>query len=470
MQILMPQLGESVSEGTVDRWLKKVGDPVKKYEPLLEVVTDKVNAEVPSTAAGILQEILVPEGQTVAVGTPIAVVADASAPAAAPAGAPAPAPAAAPQPAAPPPTRDAEVGSRYSPAVRRLAAEHNLDLSQVRGSGAGGRVTRDDVLALVQGGQRAPAATIASPPAVEDEEEPSGVLFAPRPLRGTTAARPTPAAVAAAPAAAAPAPAAPAIPAPAAPLMAAAPSAPPPNAPLPLAADDERLPLTAMRRTIAERMAQSKREIPHAWMMTEADVTGLDRLRRQVQAEFLRREGFEITYFPFFVKAAVAAIREFPAVNGYWSDGVVLRRRINIGIAVGLEDGLIVPVLRGADGLSVAGIARATRDLALRAQAGRLSPDDVQGGTITLNNTGTFGSVASMPIIPPGEAGIVTLERVVRRPAVIGDGDGEAIGVRAMVNLCCSFDHRVLDGLQVGRFMRRLRQAMEAYAPGESIY
>ncbi len=464
MQILMPQLGESVSEGTVDRWLKKVGDPVKKYEPLLEVVTDKVNAEVPSTAAGILQEILVPEGQTVAVGTPIAVVADAAAPAAVPASAPAPAHAATPQHAAAPPAHAAEVGSRYSPAVRRLAAEHSLDLSQVQGTGAGGRVTREDVLALVQGGQRAPAAAIATPPAVEDEEEPSGVLFAPRPLRGTPSARPS--APAAAPAARAPA--AQAAPAPAAPALTAAPAAPPPNAPLPLGADDERLPLTAMRRTIAERMAQSKREIPHAWMMTEADVTGLDRLRRQALGEFQRREGFELTYFPFFVKAAVAAIHEFPAVNGHWSDGVVLRRRINIGVAVGLDDGLIVPVLRGADGLSIAGIARAVRDLAVRAQSGKLTPDDVQGGTVTLNNTGTFGSVASQPIIPPGQAAIVTLERVVRRPAVIGDGEG--IGVRALVNLCCSFDHRVLDGLQVGRFMRRLRQGMEAYAPGESIY
>ncbi|HVB09186.1 MAG TPA: dihydrolipoamide acetyltransferase family protein, partial [Bacillota bacterium] len=359
--------------------------------------------------------------------------------------------------AAPAAARASEVGSRYSPAVRRLAAEHKIDLSQLTGSGAGGRVTREDVLAFVGSRSAAPAALVASPSA-EEEEEPSGVLFSPTPLRSRT-------------------------PAPAAPVLQAAPAAPPPtpaaaaSAPAPAGtdaggrpgwADEELLPLTAMRRTIAERMAQSKREIPHAWMMTEADVTGLDRLREHVRAEFQRREGFDLTYFPFFIKVAIAAIHEFPAVNGHWTDqGVMVRRRINVGMAVGLEDGLIVPVIRGADGLSIAGIARAARDLAMRAQAGKLQPDDVQGGTITLNNTGTFGSIASMPIIPPGQAGIVTMERVVRRPAVVGDG---GIAVRSLVNICCSFDHRVLDGLQIGRFMKRVREGLEAYAPGDSVY
>jgi 2-oxoisovalerate dehydrogenase E2 component (dihydrolipoyl transacylase) len=431
VQILMPQLGESVSEGTVDRWLKKVGDRVKKYEPLLEVVTDKVNAEVPSTASGVLRAILVPEGQTVAVGTPIAVIeAEGEGEAdAAPAGAPAEAAPAAPAPAA-------EVGSRYSPAVRRLAAEHNVDLSQVKGTGSGGRVTREDVLAFVAA-RASGAAAIATPAEPAAEEEPSGVLFAPRPLRTPSAAAP------------------------------AAPAAAPTPTPAPAAGGDSVLPLTTMRRTIAERMSASKRDIPHAWLMTEADVTGLDRLRAAVQEEFRRREGFELTYLPFFIKAAVAAIHAHPHINAQWSDeGIVLRREIAPGIAVALEDGLIVPVLRGADGLSIAGIARAVRDLVVRARSGRLTPADVQGGTITLNNTGAFGSLASMPIIPPGQAAIVTLEAVVRRPAVVGEG----IAIRAFVNLCCSFDHRVLDGLTVGRFMKALREGLEAFQPGDAIY
>lgn len=448
----MPQLGESVSEGTVDRWLKQVGDRVKKYEPLLEVVTDKVNAEVPSTAAGVLQEILVPEGETVPVGTPIAVVASASAETTTTGdGTPA-------APAVPPPARGPEVGSRYSPAVRRLVAEHEVDLTQVKGTGSGGRVTRDDVLRFVA--QRPASGAVATLP--ETEEEPSGVLFAPRPLRRAPSAAPAQAPAVSATAAT-----------PAAPLPAASAAAPTPAALTPAsaagaaAADESLIPLTPMRRTIAERLTAQRRDVPHAWMMVEADVTGLERLRAASREEFRRREGIDLTYFPFFVKAAVAAIHEFPAVNAYWSDqGVVRRRRIAPGIAVALEEGLIVPVLRGADGLSVAGIARAVNDLAVRARTGRLAPDDVEGGTITLNNTGAFGSVVSMPIIPPHQTAIVTLESVVRRPAVVGEG----IAIRSLTNLCCSFDHRVLDGLTVGRFMKKLREGLEAHQPGDVIY
>ncbi len=429
--VLMPQLGEAVAEGTVERWLKKPGERVRRFEPLLEVMTEKVNTEIPSPVSGLLTEIVAAEGETVPVGATIAQVEEeavgvpdpgvtaATEPARQVVAAPPPPPAAAPVeppglfPSSPvtPPLREGPVApgapSGFSPAVRRLAAEYGLDPRLVPGTGAGGRVTREDVVAYANrlrgAGQSATG--------------------------GAATGRP-----------AAPAP------------------APEPDVPVPP---------TAIRRAIAARMVESTRNIPHAWMMVEADVTGLVRLRQAARAEFARREGFDLTYFPFFVKAVVEGLREQPTVNASWTEaGILYHRRINLGIAVAAEDGLVVPVLHAVDGMSVAGIARAVREISTRARAGDLGPADMQGGTFTVNNTGALGSIVSMPIINPPQSGIITLETIQPRPAVVGEG----IAIRQIVNLSFSFDHRVADGLGAGRFMQTVRRVMEAYAPGAPVY
>lgn len=406
--VTMPQLGESVVEGTIGAWLKAVGDRVEKYEPLVEVITDKVNTEIPSPVSGVVKEILVEAGATVKVGTPIAVLsADEEAGGAEHSAAPAAtAPGPSPDPAAVTPGLPRGV---YSPLVRRLAAEYGIDLRQVKGTGAGGRVTKRDVLAYAakQGGVAAVHRAAAPAPAF-------------------------------APAGAAPA-----------------------------GADEVIIPPDPMRRAIAQRMAQSKQTIPHAWTMIEVDVTRLVALREGMKEEFRRREGVDLTYVPFFIKAVVESLKEFPHLNASWQDDrIVVKKRIHVGVAVGLEDGLVVPVLRDADRLSIAGIARALADLVNRARAGKLTLEDVQGATITVNNTGAFGSVASYPIISPPQAAIITMEAIVRRPAVIGD----AIGIRSMMNVCLSFDHRVTDGLYVGRFLQSVRRRLEGFGPDTALY
>lgn len=401
-EVRMPQLGEAVAEATIDRWLKQPGDAVRRFEPLLEVMTEKVNTEIPSPADGVLEEIIAGEGATVAVGAPIARIATA-----AETGAPAPAesrepatavglfPSSPPPQALPAPATGAPGPAPFSPAVRRLAAEYGVDLRQVRGTGGGGRVTREDVMAHAH---RHRVEVHASPQAPADDE-----VVAP----------------------------------------------------------------SALRRTIAQRMLESTRSIPHAWMMVEADVTGLVRLRKGVQAEFQRRDGFDLTYFPFFIKAVVEGLRAEPVLNASWTDaGIVYHHAIHLGMAVATEEGLVVPVLRAADGMSIAGIARAVRDLAARARAGDLGPEDMRGATFTVNNTGALGSVVSMPIINPPESGIITLETIQARPAVVGEG----IAIRNMVNVSFSFDHRVADGLGAGRFMQHVRRVLEAFAPGDPIY
>src|SRR5690606_14769806 len=461
--VTMPQLGESVVEGTIGQWLKAVGERVAKYEPLVEVITDKVNTEIPSPVSGVLQAILVKEGATVPVGTPIAVLAaDAaeaaaepqgadkaagSAPQAAPAGASAPAGWGAPPPAAGAPTANppaAGAGSEaspaagaafaagdaplprgvYSPLVRRLAKEHGLHLRQVRGAGAGGRVTKRDVLAYVaQRGAAAPAAAwpaaAPAPPAGSAEPPPAGTLAA---------------------------------------------TAGPPVSREP---GDEVIAPDAIRRAIAQRMVQSKQTVPHAWTMVEVDVTSLVAWREQIKEEFRRREGVDLTYLPFFIKAVVESLKEFPRLNASWQDdGIVVKKRIHIGVAVVFEHGLVVPAIHDADRLSIAGLGQRLADLIGRARAGKLGLDDVQGGTITVNNTGAFGSVASYPIISPPQAAIVTMEAIVRRPVVVGD----AIGIRSMMNVCLSFDHRVTDGLYVGRFLQSVRRRLEGFGPDTALY
>ncbi|MBI3979904.1 MAG: 2-oxo acid dehydrogenase subunit E2 [Chloroflexi bacterium] len=449
MQFTMPQLGESVTEGTVGKWLKREGESVKKYEALLEVTTDKVNAEVPAPVSGVVRQILVPEGATVAVGQPLVEIEEVGAKVAAAIGAagelaalPAAVGAAAGQVAPPmsragieaPPDELAEEGEagerRATPLVRRLAREHGVDLARIAGTGPRGRITKEDVLAVVarpNGG----AATAGAP----------SVPAAPRPAPATP------------PSAAATAPP---------PAPAEAPSLPPATG-----ADEERVPLSPVRRQIAEHMMRSKQTVPHATTLIEVDMTGAVRLRERLKGEFQRREGIDLTYLPFVVKAAVEALKEFPYLNASWGgDAIILKRRINVGIAVGMEDGLIVPVIHDADRLSIAGLARAARDLADRARGGKLTLDDVQGGTFTVNNTGTFGSIQSTPIIPLPQAAIMTMEAIVKRPVVIDD----AIAIRSMMNLCLAIDHRVVDGLTAGRFLQSVKRRLERIGSETSIY
>jgi 2-oxoisovalerate dehydrogenase E2 component (dihydrolipoyl transacylase) len=438
--ITMPQLGESVTEGTIGRWLKQPGDRVGRDEPIVEVITDKVNAEIPAPVAGILERISAPEGTVVAVGQEIAFVATEADRQAAVAAPSAPTGAATVAPASPLATTAEEVdseGPRSSPLVRKLAREHGLDLRLIKGTGSGGRVTHEDVESYLRDQPAASAGSTAGVgpaftlPAVARSGVAEDVGVHGR-----------------------------------APLPVSAEPASQPQTPTAPATGDERLALSPMRRTIAQRMAQSVREIPHAWLAIETDVTGLVRLREEIKERFRRAEGVDLTYLPFAMKAAVEALRELPIVNSTWKDDqIVLKRDVNLGVAVALDDGLVVPVIRNADQLSVTGLARALADVVARARSGKLTVADVDGGTFTVNNTGAFGSIVSQPIINYPQAGIMNVEAIVKRPVVIDD----AIAIRSIVNLCLSFDHRILDGATAGRFLQSVRRRLEAWGPGSSI-
>jgi 2-oxoisovalerate dehydrogenase E2 component (dihydrolipoyl transacylase) len=411
--IKMPQLGESVTEGTVDRWLKQEGDYVKRDELIVEVVTDKVNAEIPSPFEGTLVKISVPEGTTIPIGAEIGVIelagvdADTAVPAAPAAAAAAPiavVAAVAPAPA------DGAPGRRLSPAVRRLAEENGIDPARIAGTGEGGRVTRDDVLAFLekQAAVVAPAPSSVAPPAAGAASSPA---------RGEG---------------------------------------------LPDADGDQLVRLSAVRRSIAEHMTRSLATSPHAWTLQEVDVTALVAYREAEKEGFRQRHGVSLTYLPFVAQVLCDALREFPYLNSTWTDdGILLKRSINLGIAVAIPDGLIVPVVRDADRLGFTDLARAMSDLAERARSRRLQPDDVAAGTFTLNNTGATGSIASQPIINQPQAAIVTTEAIVRRPVVIGDG----IAIRHMMNTCLSFDHRIIDGMMAGSFLGFVKQRLEDWNP-----
>ena len=417
-QIKMPQLGESVTEGTVDKWLKNEGDFVKRDEPLVEVVTDKVNAEIPSPFEGKLVKITAAQGETVQVGAVIAEIEVAGAASAAPA---APAPAKS-QPAASVSQAAIEApglagGSaavaggdgraRLSPAVRKLAAEHRIDATTLRGTGLGGRVTRDDVLAAV-GGAR-PGAVVPAPPS------------------------------------------------PAAPAPASQPAQPQPPKD---GSREELVKLSTMRRSIAEHMVRSLATAATAWTLQEVDVTNLVRYREAEKEGFRARHGVPLTYIPFVVQIVCAAIKQYPWLNSTWTDdGLILKRYINMGVAVSIPDGLIVPVLKDADQRGFTDLVRSINDLVERARNKQLKPDDVHGGTFTLNNTGSTGSVASQPIINQPQAAILTTESIVRRPVVIGDG----IAVRHMMNMCLSFDHRIIDGMMAGQFLGFIKKGLEEW-------
>jgi 2-oxoisovalerate dehydrogenase E2 component (dihydrolipoyl transacylase) len=436
----MPQLGESVTEGTITRWLKAEGDEVSLDEPLAEVDTDKVNAELPSPVAGTIEKLLVSEGTTVDVGTEIVLVATDAGESPEPQPredvadeAPTeefPAAETEAQPAVQNGEKQRAVAGargsqsegngrgtvedaetlrlqRSSPVVRRLAAEHDVDISEVSGTGTGGRVTKKDIESFIEEREAAPAvAARAETPAPEPER----------------------AAV---------------------------------------HDGDKVLELTSIRRAIANRMAQSKAEIPHAWTLVEVDMTGLAALREKEKSAFAEREGIKLTYLPFIVRAAVEALKEQPVLNSVWDgDRIVLRKQINVGIAVDLEEGaLVVPVIRNADELNTVGLARRIDDVVKRARNKQLSAEDISGGTFTVNNPGALGSVASTPIINHPQAAILQAEAVVKRPVVVDD----AIAIRSIMNLEVSFDHRILDGGVALRFLNAVKGRLEAYGPGSGI-
>jgi len=463
--IELPHVGESVVEGTIGKWLKKPGDKVKRYEPLVEIITDKVTMEVPSPVEGSLVKLLAEEGETLPMGAPIAEVATADSPEGAEpetasveieTAEPAPTPAATPEspgttgyllrdvtpvgptggaavelaeptgaPAQPPARRAAAPApttttpaavahpssgqTRLSPAVRRLAQEHSIDVSRIAGTGLGGRITRDDVLKFIESGAAlAPEATPTAAAPV-------------RQIAGETTAD----------------------------------------------GNETHVTVSQIRRMIAEAMVRSVTEIPHAWSTVEVDVTGLVALRASIRAEYEQNQGGSLTYLPFVIKAVVEALREFPTMNATWGgDKIILKNRINLGLAVAAPDGLIVPVLHNADQFSIAGLAARAINLAERARTKKLKLDDVQGGTFTLNNTGALGSYVSGPIINYPQAGILTTETIQKRAVVIDD----AIAIRSMMNLCLSFDHRINDGAEASGFISAVKNKLQKIDLGTSIY
>jgi 2-oxoisovalerate dehydrogenase E2 component (dihydrolipoyl transacylase) len=445
--ITMPQLGETVTEGTVAQWLKKVGDTVDKYEPFVEVSTDKVNAEVPSPVTGVIREMLVKEGETVATGTAIAIIDEVGA-ASAPAAPAAPATPAQsfspseqvasasatpsnghaakiPQTISAPATgggtpEDALRGC--SPAVRRLAREHSIDIRGLSGSGNNGRVTAEDVLTAANMG---PAAAVGQAIAI-------GTNFG---ATGAPAAMPK------------------------------APSAPPASGtstyaqPIPGTV----IPLNQARRIIAERMVESKHTAPHAWSMVEVDVTNVWKWRVREKDRFERETGYKLTLMPFFIRAVVESLAAFPLMNAkFTAEGIYVQKDVNIGIAIGLATNLVVPVVKHADQLSIKGLAISGGELIDKARRAKLGVDDLAGGTFTVNNNGANGSYASAPIINAGQAGIVTMESVVKKPVVRAD---DSIAVRSMMNVCLSLDHRVVDGYVASGFLADLKKRLEAMGP-----
>ncbi len=449
LTIELPQVGESVVEGTIGKWLKQPGDRIERYDPLVEVVTDKVTMELPSPVSGKLVRILAQEGETLPMGAPIAEVetSEESVEVVPPPTASQPTPSARPAPsrsdqrpagtigylmkdarpygptgggpgeadssgetaAASP---EADEKPRLSPAVRRLAREHNIDVSQVPGTGLGGRITRNDVLGYLESGE--PAAAPARTHFPSDTAVPSA-----------------------------------------------------PESPAAERADEEHIPLTPVRRMIADAMVRSVTQIPHAWSTVEVDVNSLVNRRAGLRADFQEREGVELTYLPFIIKMVVEALKENPTLNATWGgDKIILKKRVHMGIAVAGPEGLIVPVVHDADRLSIAGLAHAVRDLTTRARERKLTLADVQGGTFTLNNTGVLGSTVSQPIINYPQAAILTTEAIQKRPVVIND----AIAIRSIMNLCMSFDHRINDGAEASAFLQSVKRRIEAIDADTPIY
>ncbi|MFN7085650.1 MAG: dihydrolipoamide acetyltransferase family protein [Burkholderiales bacterium] len=408
MDVIMPQLGETVTEGVVTRWYKKVGDAVKADETLFDIETDKVSTEIPAPASGVLSEILVGEGVTAKVGAKLAVIRENGAAAAPPqartANAPVVAAAVAVDPVRRPDPPRASAAERLSPVVRKLVAEHGLDPKQISGSGRDGRITRDDVLAYVAG--RGAARPAAPPPAVRTPAMPQSVS---------------------------------------------------------LAADATRVPLNSVRRRIAENMTKSWTTAPHVLQVAEADFYRIEQARREVGAEWKRREGFSLTYLPFIARAVSIALAKFPRLNASFDgDGLIVYERINLGIAVDLDfDGLMVPVVKDVPRKSLPQIAREINDLSHRARAGKLKPDELAEGTYTITNNGAFGTVITAPIINQPQVAILSTDAIRKKPVVIEGPEGDSIAVRPVGVLAQSFDHRAVDGAYAAAFLREVKAVIE---------
>jgi pyruvate dehydrogenase E2 component (dihydrolipoamide acetyltransferase) len=465
VDVVMPQMGESIFEGTITKWLKKPGDKVERDEPLFEISTDKVDAEIPSPSAGVLKEIKIPEGQTVPIQTVVAVIdgaggAAASAPAPAPAkptastpapSAPAPAaqkaaPAAPPAPAQAAAPAASSTGSgteriHSSPLVRRMAKEHGVDLAGVEGTGTGGRITKQDIEAVISGSASAPAASQA--PAAE---------YAPPAPAQRTAPPPPP-------------------PAPAPQVSGGGPAVHGAQfmPALQLGVPRERIyfgnyevqPLSVMRQKIAEHMVASKHVSPHVYSVDEIDMTKVAAIRAKAKEEFEKRYETKLTFMPFFVKAAVAGLRAYPTLNASL-DGtnIVLHKEINIGMAVALDWGLIVPVIKNADEKNLLGIQRNLNDLAERARSKKLKPEEVQEGTFSITNPGVFGGLFGLPVISQPNVGILGLGAIEKRPVVIND----SIAIRSMCYVTLSYDHRVVDGAVAHQFLHKVKETLENWS------
>ncbi|MDM5189869.1 dihydrolipoamide acetyltransferase family protein [Bacillus sp. DX4.1] len=423
--ITMPQLGESVTEGTISKWLVNVGDHVNKYDPLAEVMTDKVNAEVPSSFTGIVKELVAAEGDTLAVGEIVCVIQvegadEVAATAVEEKTKEEPKAEVASSEKAPKVKQPTDGKPRFSPAVLKLAGEHNIDLDLVEGTGANGRITRKDILKLVESGNipqvGAKKVEVVTPASTLQEAPKTAAPVATK----TEAAKPVS---------------------------------------VPTMPGDIEIPVTGVRKAIAANMLRSKHEAPHAWMMIEVDVTNLVTYRNSIKGEFKKREGFNLTFFAFFVKAVAQALKEYPQINSMWAgDKIVQKKDINLSIAVATETELFVPVIKQADEKTIKGIAREITELATKVRTKSLKADEMQGGTFTINNTGSFGSVQSMGIINHPQAAILQVESIVKRPVIMDNG---MFGARDMVNLCLSLDHRVLDGLICGKFLGRVKEILE---------
>ena len=494
-KVTMPQLGESVAEGTIGKWLKKPGDHVAKYEPLLEVITDKVNAEVPSPVEGTLTQILVEEGATVPNNAEIAIIETADeaataagagagsgnasraaaavspapaavspAPTAAASSAPPPSPGVAPGPAGSDerPSREPSGESsalpgnpdaRMTPAVRRLLREHGLTAAQIVGTGGGGRITREDVIDYVEAVRTG---------GVVGAQTAGQVLGARAAAGAATAATASPSAGGASGGSAPPPPAAG--------PRSVAPAPVGPSIVFPPGTDEVLVPLTQMRKGIAAQMTRAL-AVPHAYVQMEVDMSRLVRLRESAKREFQAREGISLSYVPFVVKACVAALLRQPTFNAHWTDnGLLARRRINVGVAVAVDEGLIVPVIRDVDQLSIAGLNRAISDVAARARANKLRLDDFGGGTFTVDNTGWLGSNLTMPIINVPEVAIMTMEAITKRPVVVETPDGDVIAIKPVMNIVLAIDHRANDGAGGAAFVRDVKAWLEAVGPDSAIY
>jgi len=470
-KVTMPQLGESVAEGTIGKWLKQPGDHVDKYEALVEVITDKVNAEVPSPFEGVLREILAEEGATVPNNAEIAIIEtadDTNGASAATAAEPAPAATGemprveATTPAGSPPKGPAgsderapwemaattasapavaggaapvvgDADARMTPAVRRLLREHDLSAAQIVGTGGGRRITREDVLKVVESIRTGAPAPTLSAPAVSS--------------------------------------------APVTPVSAPARTPPPPQAPaggtpvvFPDGADEVLLPMTRMRKGIAAQMTRAL-AVPHAYVHMETDASGLVRAREAVKREYQSREGISLSYVPFVIKAAVDALRRFPTFNAHWTEpGLVAKRHIHMGVAVAVDDGLLVPVVRDVDQLSISGLNHAIAEVAERARAGKLKLEDYGGSTFTIDNTGWFGSNLTMPIINVPEVAILTMEAITKRPVVRETPEGDVIAIRPIMNMVLAIDHRANDGAGAAAFLRAIKSWLEEVGPDTPVY